>query len=104
MIVALRCHDKARELLQLPSLLRAEDGSLDRFEAVISSREERLLPYLAEPRTLEDIAEHRFVYRPGDDVLFAEAVERTSMSQHLTRLEGTGRVVQTAPGTFRAAP
>ena len=77
---------------------------LDRFEAVISRREERLLAYLAEPRTLDDIAEHRFVYRPGDDVLFAEAVERTSMSQHLTRLERAGRVAQTAPGTFRAAP
>ena len=76
---------------------------LDRFEAVIASREERLLAYLAEPRTLDDIAAHRFVYRPGDEVLFAEAVERTSMGQHLARLERAGQVVQTDSGTFRAA-
>ena len=75
---------------------------LDRFEAVIGRREERLLAYLAEPHTLEEIAAHRFVYRPGDDVLFAEAVERTSMGQHLSRLEHSGQIEQTAPGTFRA--
>lgn len=75
---------------------------LDRFEAVIRRRERRLLEYLAEPRTLDEIAQHRFVYRPGDAVPFAEAVERRSMAQHLERLEREGRVAQVEPGRFRA--
>jgi len=76
---------------------------LDRFEAVIASREQRLLAYLTEPRTLDEIAAHRFVYRPQDDVLFADAVERRSMSQHLARLESQGRVHQPEPGRFQGA-
>lgn len=76
---------------------------LDRFEAVIASREQRLLEYLAEPRTLGEIATHRFVYRPQDEVPFAEAVERRSMGQHLARLERQGRVNQPEPGRFQAA-
>ena len=55
---------------------------LDKFAAVIASREARLLAYLAEaPRTLDEIVKHRFVYRPGDPVSFADPVERSSMSQ-----------------------
>jgi glyoxylase-like metal-dependent hydrolase (beta-lactamase superfamily II) len=65
---------------------------LDRFSGVIRSREERLVEYLAEPRTLDDIAGHRFVFRPGDAVPFAEVVERRSMAQHLDRLVHVGRV------------
>ena len=67
---------------------------LDRFVDVLRSREERLLRYLAEPRTLDEIARHRFVFRPGDDVPNADAVERRSMQQHLDRLLREGRVRQ----------
>jgi len=76
---------------------------LDRFEAVIASREQRLLEYLAEPRSLDEIAAHRFVYRPQDEVLFAEAVERRSMGQHVDRLVRQGRVAEVEPGRFCAA-
>ena len=65
---------------------------LDRFAAVIGDREGRLLAYLAEPRTLDEMAAHRFVYRPGDAVPFAEPVERRSMAQHVERLRRDGRV------------
>jgi hypothetical protein len=65
---------------------------LDRFGAVIADRERRLLEFLAEPRTLDEVAAHRFVYRPGDPVAFAEAVERRSMAQHIARLTAVGRV------------
>ena len=75
---------------------------LDRFAGVIASREQRLLDYIAEPRTLDEIAAHRFVYRPKDEVLFAEAVERVSMGQHLARLERAGAVRQPEPGRFQA--
>jgi glyoxylase-like metal-dependent hydrolase (beta-lactamase superfamily II) len=77
---------------------------LDRFAAVIQSREQRLLDFLVEPRTLDDIVAHRFVYRPQDDVPFAAAVERRSMSQHIERLLRAGRVGEVEPGRYRALP
>jgi glyoxylase-like metal-dependent hydrolase (beta-lactamase superfamily II) len=67
---------------------------LDRFEAVILDREARLHAYLAEPRTLDAIVAHRFVYTRGTgaDSPFTNDVERRTMSQHLDRLVATGRV------------
>jgi glyoxylase-like metal-dependent hydrolase (beta-lactamase superfamily II) len=75
---------------------------LDRFAAVIGSREARLLAYLSEPRSLDEVAAHRFVYRPTDPVPFAEAVERRSMALHLARLARQGRVRELEPGRYTA--
>jgi glyoxylase-like metal-dependent hydrolase (beta-lactamase superfamily II) len=75
---------------------------LDRFAGVIASREARLLEYIAEPRSLDEIAAHRFVYRPSDDVPYAEPVEKRHMGQHLDRLIRGGRVDEVAPGSYRA--
>ncbi len=75
---------------------------LERYAAVIRTREARLIDFLSEPRTLEDVAEHRFVYRPKDPVPFAGPVERRSMSQHIARLVRSGRVLEVEPGRFRA--
>ncbi len=75
---------------------------LDRFTAVIASREARLLAFLEVPHTLDEIAAHRFVYRPGDPVSFADPVERRSMAQHLTRLVDAGRVVADDAGRYAA--
>ena len=74
---------------------------LDRFVAVIADRERRLLDYLAEPHTLDEIVSHRFIYRPQDQVLFADGVERRSMSLHLARLLRDGRVLELEPGRYR---
>lgn len=76
---------------------------LDRFAAAIPRREARLLEFLAEPHTLGEVAAHRCVYRPGDDVPYAEPVERRSMAQHIERLMRDGRVVEVEPGRYRAA-
>lgn len=76
---------------------------LDRFTAVIADRERRMLGYLDQPRTLDDIVGHRFVYRPGDQVVFADAVERRSMSQHLARCVRDGRVREFEPGLYQRA-
>ena len=73
---------------------------LDRFSAVIATRESRLLEFLAAPRTLDEIVAHRFVYRPGDPVPFADDVERRSMRQHLERMERTGRVRRRDDGRY----
>jgi glyoxylase-like metal-dependent hydrolase (beta-lactamase superfamily II) len=75
---------------------------LDRFAGVIARREERLLAYLAEPRSLDAVAAHRFVYRPEDAVPFAEPVERRSMAQHVARLLRQGRVREVEPGRYAA--
>jgi glyoxylase-like metal-dependent hydrolase (beta-lactamase superfamily II) len=75
---------------------------IDRFAAVIATRESRLVEYLAVPRTLEEIVAHRFVYRPGDPVAYADPIERRSMSQHLERLVGEGRVREVEAGRFVA--
>lgn len=65
---------------------------LDVFEAKIAERESRLLEFLAEPRTMHDITEHRFVYRPGDAVPWAEFTERRSAEQHIARWIERGAV------------
>jgi glyoxylase-like metal-dependent hydrolase (beta-lactamase superfamily II) len=76
---------------------------LERFAGRIAEREARLLAYLgAAPHGLDEIARHRFVYRPGDELPFAEAVERRSMAQHLDRLLRSGQVTEVEPGRFRA--
>jgi glyoxylase-like metal-dependent hydrolase (beta-lactamase superfamily II) len=75
---------------------------LDRYAGVIGQREQRLVEFLAEPRSLDDIAAHRFVYRPGDEVAFADPVERRSMGQHLARLCDEGRAREADPGRFVA--
>ena len=77
---------------------------LDRFEAVIADRERRLVTYLrTSPRTLAEIARHRFVYRPEDPIPFAEPVEARSMAQHLERLVEVGSVREVEPGRFLAS-
>jgi glyoxylase-like metal-dependent hydrolase (beta-lactamase superfamily II) len=74
---------------------------LDRFEAVIADRERRLLEFLRDsPRTLGEIARHRFVYRAEDPVSFAEPVEARSMAQHLERLQRAGVVREIEPDRF----
>jgi glyoxylase-like metal-dependent hydrolase (beta-lactamase superfamily II) len=74
---------------------------LDRFADVIRTREARLLDFLAEPRTLDEVAAHRFVYRPTDPVPYADPVERRSMGQHVDRLVRDGRACEVAPGRYR---
>jgi glyoxylase-like metal-dependent hydrolase (beta-lactamase superfamily II) len=75
---------------------------LDRFAEVIKTREARLLEFLLAPHTLDEIAEHRFVYRAQDVVPYAEAVERRSMGQHLERLAREGQVREVEPGRWLA--
>lgn len=76
---------------------------LDRFAARIGEREAALLEFLRDsPRSLPDIARHRFVYRPGDEIPWADPIELRSMEQHVARLEAAGRVLEVEPGRFRA--
>ena len=57
---------------------------------------------LREPRSLDEVSAHRFVYRPGDLVPIAEAVERRSMAQHIARLLRDDRVCEVEEGRYSA--
>jgi glyoxylase-like metal-dependent hydrolase (beta-lactamase superfamily II) len=76
---------------------------IERFAAKIGEREERLVAFLrGGPHDLAAIARHRFVYRPEDEVPWAEPVEARSMEQHLARLVAAGRVREVERGRFLA--
>jgi glyoxylase-like metal-dependent hydrolase (beta-lactamase superfamily II) len=75
---------------------------LEQFAAIIATRERRLLDFLRTPRSVDEIVAHRFVFRPQDQVPFAEAVERRSMQQHIERLVRAGGVAEVDPGRYIA--
>lgn len=66
---------------------------LERFAARIREREDAMLAFLAEPRTLEQMIARRFVYPAHADLPFIDAVERRTLEQHLVRFQEQGRVV-----------
>lgn len=60
---------------------------------IIYDREQRLLDFLAAPRTLEEIIKKRIVYRKDyDHIVWIDAVEKNSMTLHLKQLLQEGRV------------
>jgi glyoxylase-like metal-dependent hydrolase (beta-lactamase superfamily II) len=73
---------------------------LDAYEAVIDRREQAMLRFLAEPRTIDEMVAHRFVYRLHVTLLFAEAVERRSAELHLERLLRRGLVTRPDPNRY----
>jgi glyoxylase-like metal-dependent hydrolase (beta-lactamase superfamily II) len=75
---------------------------LDRYAAVIETRERRLLDLLRQPRTVGDLVAARIVYRPHDEVPYADPVERRSIAQHLDRLLAGDAVAEVEPGRFLA--
>jgi glyoxylase-like metal-dependent hydrolase (beta-lactamase superfamily II) len=75
---------------------------LDTFAAVIGRRDREMVAFLSEPRTIEEMVEHRFVYRRGVELLFADHVERTTSLMHLDRLMERGEVAMAEPGLYRA--
>ncbi|TNM38661.1 MBL fold metallo-hydrolase [Nocardioides albidus] len=84
---------------------RAEFRSrVDAFAGVIEQREERLLAFLAQPRTMAEIVDHRFVYRPHVPGAHVPLIERRTAAQHLRRLQDDGRVVRLADGSYHRAP
>jgi hydroxyacylglutathione hydrolase len=76
---------------------------LDAFESVIPRREQEMLDFLVEPRSVEDMVARRFVYRPHVDITWADAAERRTAELHLARMARDGRVVEVEPGLWQAA-
>ncbi|WP_406864650.1 MBL fold metallo-hydrolase [Streptomyces sp. HUAS MG47] len=75
---------------------------LDAFGDVVTRREATLLAFLAEPRTVEELVEHRFLYRPHVEGPHVGPAERRTTVQHLERLTAGSRVVEVEPGRYRA--
>jgi glyoxylase-like metal-dependent hydrolase (beta-lactamase superfamily II) len=74
---------------------------VDDFAAVIGRRHAAMLEFLVEPRTIDDMVAHRFIYRPHVDHVFAESVERRSASLHLERMLTRGEAAEVEPGLFQ---
>ncbi|MEU2654532.1 MBL fold metallo-hydrolase [Streptomyces sp. NPDC007325] len=76
---------------------------LDAFAGVMAKRDATLLAFLAEPRTVDEVAARRLVYRAHIQGPHVLPVERRTAEQHLSRLLDAGRVTEVEPGRFRAA-
>lgn len=76
---------------------------LDAYHSVIARRHGEMLEYLAEPRSLDEMAEHRFVYRPHVDIPFVETVERRTAELHVARMLTRGEAVEVESGKFQVA-
>jgi glyoxylase-like metal-dependent hydrolase (beta-lactamase superfamily II) len=74
---------------------------VDKFQAVIESRHQRMLDYLAEPHSVDEMVAHRFVYRPHVEHVFADSVERRTAELHLARMIDRAEAVEVQPGRFR---
>lgn len=74
---------------------------LDKFHSVIGRRHGEMLDYLTEPRTLDEMAENRFVYRPHVDIPFVETVERRTADLHVARMLDRGEATEVEPGRFQ---
>lgn len=75
---------------------------LDAFHEVIPRRHEAMLAFLAEPRSIDEMAAHRFVYRPHVQHVFAESVERRCAAMHVQRMLVRGEATEVAPGRYQA--
>ena len=76
---------------------------IDAFASVIPRRHSAMLDFLAEPRTIEEMAAHRFIYRPHVDHVFADSVERRCAEMHVDRMLARGEAVEVEPGRYQAA-
>jgi glyoxylase-like metal-dependent hydrolase (beta-lactamase superfamily II) len=74
---------------------------LDQFTDVIGRRHDAMLDFLAEPRTIDEMVTHRFIYRPHISSLFADTVEHRSAALHLQRMRKRKEVAEVEPGRFQ---
>jgi glyoxylase-like metal-dependent hydrolase (beta-lactamase superfamily II) len=74
---------------------------IDGFHAVIGRRHDEMLDFLAEPRTVAEMAARRFVYRPHVDNVMVEAVETRTAELHLERMLRRGEAHEVEPGRYQ---
>lgn len=83
-------------------VIRGEINSLaDSYIGVIKRREEKLLEYLSEPRTLDEIVGQWICYgKYREPEYFFEFGERSLMKKHLERLEKHGMAALSEDGRY----
>lgn len=74
---------------------------VDEFRSVIDRRHGAMLDFMAEPRSLEDLVEHRFIYRPHVEKVFVDQVEARSSRLHLDRMLRRGEAAEVEPGRYQ---
>ena len=74
---------------------------VDGFHAVIDRRHQAMLDFLAEPRTLDQLAEHRFVYRPHVEGTHIPSIERRTAGMHVEQMVRRGEALEVETGRFR---
>lgn len=74
---------------------------LDEFHAVIPRRHDAMLAFLAEPRSVADMVEHRFIYRKHVEHVFADSAEQRCAEMHLRRMLARGEAVEVEPGRYQ---
>ena len=74
---------------------------LDAFHSVIGRRHDAMLEHLTEPRTIAEMADHRFVYRPHVEMPFLHSVETRSAEMHVARMLDRGEATEVEPGRFQ---
>lgn len=83
-------------------LFEENPGTLwERFEGVIYERENRLLDFLRQPRSLDEIVSAWLIYgKPREPLAFFEFGERALVKKHLAHLEKRGAVDSDSSGTI----
>lgn len=75
---------------------------LDAFHGVIHRRHGEMLRFLSEPRSIDDMAEQRFVYRPHVDIPFVDTVERRTAELHVARMLARGEATEVEAGLYQS--
>ncbi len=78
-------------------------GMVDEFASVIDRRHSNMIDYLSEPRSVEEMVEHRFIYRPHVEAPMVLNVETRSAELHIARMLDRGEAVEVEPGRYRVA-
>jgi glyoxylase-like metal-dependent hydrolase (beta-lactamase superfamily II) len=74
---------------------------VDAFTAVIGRRHDAMLEFLREPHSVDEMRQHRFIYRPHVEMAFVESVERRSAELHVQRMLRRGEAAEVAHGRYQ---
>jgi len=75
---------------------------IDKFLDVIPRRHREMLDYLSEPRSLDDLMLHRFMYRAHVPAGFADRAEMRCAELHVQRMLARGEAEATDDGRYVA--
>lgn len=74
---------------------------IDTFHAVIGRRHGQMLAFMTDPRSVAELAKHRFVYRPTVEGSYVDAVEQRTAQLHIARMLDRGEATEVDPGRYQ---